>query len=157
MKSDPVVARHLKDLLEKVRFLRSHQAITLARLEELGTRLAIERGFQLAIQNVLDITAHILAAEGWNDWDEYRELGPKLAAHGVIPAQLGQVLARMAGFRNLLIHEYAVIKTNRMRDYLRHHLDDFDDFAAAIQKYLRRPARKMKTQHGHTAHTSASR
>ncbi len=141
MKSDPVVTRHLKDLLEKVRFLRSHQAITLARLEqELGVRLAMERAFQLAIQNVLDITAHILAAEGLNDWDEYRELGPKLAAHGIIPSPLGQALARMAGFRNLLIHEYAIIKTSRMRDYLRHHLDDFDVFAEAIQKYLRRPA-----------------
>ena len=143
MKSDPVLTRHLKDLLEKVRFLRSHQAITLARLEkELGTRLAIERAFQLAIQNVLDVAAHILAAEGWNDWDEYRELGPKLAAHGVIPAPLGQALAQRAGFRNLLIHEYAIIKTNKMRDYLRHHLDDFDRFAGAIQKYLRPTASK---------------
>jgi uncharacterized protein YutE (UPF0331/DUF86 family) len=143
VKSDPVISRHLKDLLEKVRFLRSHQAITLARLEkELGTRLAIERAFQLAIQNVLDVTAHVLAAKGWNDWDEYRELGPKLAAHDVISSELGQALARMAGFRNLLIHEYAVIKTSRMRDYLRHHLDDFDHFAAAIQKFLRPRARK---------------
>ena len=48
----------------------------------------------------------------------------------------------MAGFRNLLIHEYAVIKTSRMRDYLRQHLDDFDHFAAAIQKYLRTASRK---------------
>lgn len=143
MKADPVIARHVKDLLEKVRFLRTHQTITLARLEkELGTRLAIERAFQLAIQNVLDIAAHILAAEGWNDWDEYRELGPKLAAHGVITPQLGQSLARMAGFRNLLIHEYAVIGTSRMRDYLRHHLDDFDHFAQAVQKYQQPSSRK---------------
>lgn len=143
MKSDPVISRHLKDLLEKVRFLRSHRTITLTRLEkELGARLAIERAFQLAIQNVLDLAAHILAAEGWNDWDEYRELGPKLAAHGVIPAPLGQALARMAGFRNLLIHEYAIIKTSKMRDYLRHHLDDFDHFASAIQKYMRPASRK---------------
>ena len=143
MKPDPVISRHLKDLLEKVRFLRSHRTIALARLErELGTRLAIERAFQLAIQNVLDAAAHILAAEGWNDWDEYRELGPKLAAHGVIPAALGHALARMAGFRNLLVHEYAIIKMSKMRDYLRHHLDDFDHFAGAIQKYVRPVRRK---------------
>lgn len=117
MKADPVITRHLKDLLEKVRYLRAHQRITAARLrKDLGLRLAIERAFQLAIQNVLDIAAHILTAQGWNDWDEYRELGPKLADHGVLTAALAQALARMAGFRNLLMHSYAIIKEGRMCD-----------------------------------------
>jgi len=139
VKPDPVIARHLKDLLEKTGFLRSQQRISAVELrKDLGTRLAIERAFQLAIQNTLDIAAHILAAQGWNDWDEYRELGPKLADHDVITPALGQTLARMAGFRNLLIHEYAIIKGKRMRDYLQHNLDDFDQFAAAIRAYLRR-------------------
>jgi uncharacterized protein YutE (UPF0331/DUF86 family) len=139
VKPDPVVSRHLKDLLDKVRYLRSQQTVDARRLrEDLGTRLAVERAFQLAIRNVLDVAAHVLAAEGWNDWDEYRELGPKLAEHEVLTDQLGQSLARMAGFRNLLVHEYAVIKPQRMRDYLQNHLDDFDEFASAIRKYLRR-------------------
>ena len=139
MTTDPVVTRHLKDLLALTRFLRSKQRITLARLEtDLATRLAIERAFQLAIQNVLDIAAHVLAAEGWNDWNEYRELGPKLGEHGVISRPLAQSVARMAGFRNLLVHEYVVITLHRMREYLQTHLDDFDQFAAAIRKHLRR-------------------
>jgi hypothetical protein len=50
VKPDPIVSRHLKDLLEKVRFLRSQQTVDLRRLREnLGTRLAVERAFQLAI------------------------------------------------------------------------------------------------------------
>lgn len=143
MKRDPVVARHLKDLLEKVRFLRSHQALSLAELRsDLKARLAIERAFQLAIQNVLDIAAHMLSAEGWNDWEEYRELGPKLVEHGVLTPELGQALARMAGFRNLLIHEYAAIKMERVRDYLRHNLDDFDRFAGSVRAYVRRGVRR---------------
>jgi uncharacterized protein YutE (UPF0331/DUF86 family) len=127
VKPDPVVARHLKDLLEKVRFLRSQQYVTVQGLrQDLGKRLAVERAFQLAIQNVLDVAAHVLAAEGWNDWDEYRELGSRLADHGVLPKTLGEALARMAGFRNLLVHEYAAIKLDRVHEYLRLHLDDFD-------------------------------
>jgi uncharacterized protein YutE (UPF0331/DUF86 family) len=142
VKPDAVVNRRLKDLLEKVRYLRSQQAVELRRLrEDLGIRLAVERAFQLAIQSVLDIAAHVLAAEGWNDWDEYRELGPKLAEHGVLANDLGEAISRMAGFRNLLVHEYAVIKPHRMRDYLRRHLDDFDEFAKAIRAHLRRGAR----------------
>ena len=139
MKADPVITRHLKDLLEMVRYLRAHQGVDAAHLrKDLGLRLAIERAFQLAIQNVLDIAAHILTAQGWNDWDEYRELGPKLADHGVIAAALAPALAQMAGFRNLLLHEYAIIKEDRMCDYLRDNLDDFDRFAAAVRAYLRR-------------------
>lgn len=139
MKPDPIITRHLKDLLEKVGYLRAHRGVNAARLrQDLGLRLAIERAFQLAIQNVLDIAAHVLAAEGWNDWDEYRELGPRLADHGVISAALGQALASMAGFRNLLIHEYAVIKEGRMCAYLRDNLDDFDRFAAAVRTHVRR-------------------
>jgi uncharacterized protein YutE (UPF0331/DUF86 family) len=139
VKSDPVVARHLKNLLEKLGYLRAQQDIGLARLQrDLGARLAIERAFQLAIQNVLDIAAHILASEGWNDWEEYRELGPKLAQHRVITAKLGEAVARMAGFRNLLIHEYAAIKTARMHEFLRRNLRDFDRFARAVRAYGRR-------------------
>jgi uncharacterized protein YutE (UPF0331/DUF86 family) len=139
VKSDPVIMRHLKDLLEKLRYLRAQQRVEAAHLrKDLGLRLAIERAFQLAIQNVLDIAAHILAAEGWNDWDEYRELGARLSDHGVISPALAQALASMAGFRNLLIHEYAIIREDRMCDYLRHNLDDFDRFAAAVRAHLRR-------------------
>jgi len=73
VKPDPVIARHLKDLLEKTGFLRSQQRISAVELrKDLGTRLAIERAFQLAMagfqgpveNNVCNRTASKLFAAG---------------------------------------------------------------------------------------------
>jgi uncharacterized protein YutE (UPF0331/DUF86 family) len=56
----------------------------------------------------------------------------------VIAPPLAQAVARLARFRNLLIHEYAIIKGGRMCEYLHNTLVDFDRFASAVRAYLRR-------------------
>jgi len=42
----------------------------------------------------------------------------------------------MAGFRNILVHEYLEIDRRRVYQVLREELQDFDRFIAAISKRL---------------------
>ncbi len=99
---------------------------------------AAERGIQIAVQNLLDIGAHILADFGDSQWDEYKQIPVELARYGVVPQEYVERAQRMAGMRNLLVHQYTEIDVDQVYEVLKNHLDDFDRFAAYVKAYLDR-------------------
>jgi uncharacterized protein YutE (UPF0331/DUF86 family) len=70
------------------------------------TRNMVFHAMLVAIQATIDIGQHLLVAQRWERPGSYRETFDLLAAHGVIDASLGEQLARLAGFRNTLVHVY---------------------------------------------------
>jgi len=105
---------------------------------DLTKAYAFERAVQLAIQCILDIGAHFISSLGARSMDDLKQIGPKLAELGVIPASLGENLRGMAGARNLLVHEYLAVALERLVETTIEHLDDFDEFALHISRFLRR-------------------
>lgn len=95
-----------------------------------------ERYLQLAIQAVLDISNHIVADMNLNLPADSKELFVMLATHKVLPARLSKKLVPMAGFRNLLVHEYLEIDRRRVYQVLRKDLGDFERFIKAVSKLL---------------------
>lgn len=95
-----------------------------------------ERYLQLAIQAVLDISNHIVADMNLNLPADSKELFVMLATHKVLPARLSKKLVSMAGFRNLLVHEYLEIDRRRVYQVLRKDLGDFERFIKAVSKLL---------------------
>ena len=59
-----------------------------------------------------------------------------LARHKVLPARLAKKLVPMAGFRNVLVHEYLEIDRRRVYRALKQELRDFESFVRAITKLL---------------------
>ena len=95
-----------------------------------------ERYLQLAIQCVLDISNHIVADLRLNLPADNRELFEMLAAHKVLPKSLSARLTSMAGFRNILVHEYLEIDRKRVFSALENDLGDFEKFIRAVSKLL---------------------
>jgi uncharacterized protein YutE (UPF0331/DUF86 family) len=95
-----------------------------------------ERYLQLAIQAVLDISNHIVADLNLKLPDDSKELFVLLAKHKVLPARLARRLTPMAGFRNILVHEYLEIDRHEVFRVLKNDLGDFDRFVAAVSKLL---------------------
>ncbi|MBI3782297.1 MAG: DUF86 domain-containing protein [Deltaproteobacteria bacterium] len=90
---------------------------------------------QTTVQALLDAGAHILSGYFKESPREYAEIVPQLIRHSVIEAPLGERLLQVAGFRNILVHEYAAV------DYALVHaklgrLDDLAAFAAALEAWL---------------------
>jgi len=131
------VSRHLNDLSAKVARLERMKSLTLDELQKSADDMAIaERNLHLAVQNMLDIGAHILSGAGLNDFEQYKDIPRKLAQHGVIDRQLGERLADLAGFRNILVHAYIKVRVDIVHNKLQTCLDDFRDFATAVKPYL---------------------
>lgn len=95
-----------------------------------------ERYLQLAIQAVLDISNHIVADMDVNLPADNRGLFDALATKRVLSAPLAKRLTSMAGFRNILVHEYLEIDRHRVYRVLKDDLRDFERFVKAVSKLL---------------------
>ncbi|OPX22657.1 MAG: hypothetical protein B1H02_05880 [Candidatus Latescibacteria bacterium 4484_107] len=97
---------------------------------------AVERGLQVAIQNLVDIGSHILSAEAVNDYEDYTEIIDRLGDRGVLPKDFAASIRGMAGFRNILVHEYLRIDLEEVYRMLHERLDDFSRFVGFVRIYL---------------------
>lgn len=129
-------------LAERLALLRSTvvklRAASARELDDEWDEWALERGLQLAAQALFDVGNHVLAGAFGARPNDYAEVAPELARRGVITEDLALRLRGLAGFRNLLVHEYVKVEPARVRDLLRTRLDDFVAFADAVESWVDR-------------------
>lgn len=135
-----VVRRKLREIEEAIGQLRAW-SLTLDLLQnDRQVRWAVERGFHVAAEALFDAGAHILAAEFQENVDEYREIPGRLMARGVLTRETADRLKGLAGFRNVLVHDYADVDPERLLSGL-DRLGDLEAFVADVETFLgRRPA-----------------
>lgn len=138
MAPDPlVVGAKLAVLEEAVVFLREAASMTPdAFAEDRRTFRAAERYLQLAAEAVFDIGAHVIASLGFDRPQRYSDIIPTLRAHGVVSAETSEALTDLAGFRNLLVHDYGRVDRRRVHRFLETRLGDFRRFAAEVAAYV---------------------
>ncbi len=91
----------------------------------------------MTIQAALDVASHIVSSERLGEPAASRDLFAILAKHGWIgDKELIPKLQAMAGFRNLLAHQYADVENQIVREVVEHHLVDLADFVTSIRKKL---------------------
>jgi len=101
------------------------------RKEQWATAYAL----QITVQALLDAGAHILSGHFKESPREYGDIVPQLVGRGVLDAALGERLFEVAGFRNILVHEYAAVDYALVHQKLGR-LDDLAAFAAALEAWL---------------------
>ena len=68
--------------------------------------------------------------------DNYGDIFDELAKLNIIPDDYATRIKGMAGFRNILVHEYADVDLDIIVDVLNNSLDDFREFANYIKNYI---------------------
>ncbi len=96
-----------------------------------------ERHFHIAIQCLLDMANHIVAEQGLGSPDDAEELFACLAATGAIPPPLFERIRGLAGFRNILVHDYLLVDQQIVYGLLAR-LDDLVELARALDAYVGR-------------------
>jgi uncharacterized protein YutE (UPF0331/DUF86 family) len=132
-----VIEAHLQNMEEALVNLGRYRNLSLEEFsKDLSYIWIASKGLEILIQNLLDIGAHILAAEIKNDWDDYSEVITKLGQYQIISEAFSKKIQGMAGLRNILVHEYLRVDPKKLYDYLQNRLSDFTEFMAFIQKFL---------------------
>ena len=85
---------------------------------------------------MLDVSNHIVADLNLGLPADSKELFDLLAARKLLPLALSKKLVSMAGFRNVLVHEYLEIDRRRVYRVLSEDLGDFEKFIKAVTKLL---------------------
>ena len=85
-----------------------------------------------AAEDALSIANHTIASDGYRAPSDFADAFRSLCEAGVLPPELAERLEDMARFRNLLVHEYAIVDNGRVHEFLRKDLKDLDSFALAI-------------------------
>lgn len=120
----------------------------LARLRELGPPETLdltgdyrdawiaERGLQLAAEIAFDIGNHVLTAHFGTSSTDYEDIIRQLSDRGVLSPDLAARFRGLGGFRNILVHGYLRIDSNRVADALSRAPDDFAHFSSEIRRWL---------------------
>ena len=93
---------------------------------------------QMSCQCALDIGSHILAGDERAAPQDYRETITKLSEIGVLPREFAERFARVAGFRNLLVHDYATVDPGEVERNFSAGLEDFRRYVEYVDAYLDR-------------------
>lgn len=129
----------LENLKEYTGYLKKYQNCTLDELKKNPTlRGAIERYLHLSAECVIDIAEITISERELKKPEEYRESIEILGEAGIIPAEFAYNFAPIAGFRNILVHEYAKVDLEEVQRHLQEDLKDFEKFSKYIVDFLNR-------------------
>lgn len=130
------VHRLIAEIEARLARLTSFRDVTWAEYQKsVAIRDQVERNFEVCIQACIDLGAHILADYPQSQPERYREVFEQLAANGILIVDLGDRLAKMAGFRNALVHGYADLSDVRVHDAL-NHLGDIRAYIEQMSSHL---------------------
>lgn len=96
----------------------------------------VERNFELAIQAAIDLGLHLLADRPHPLPETNRQVFAALAREGYLEEEPAFALSRMAGFRNVLAHEYAELRADLVHAKL-DRLDDVRNYVKALLPHFR--------------------
>lgn len=124
--------RYLTELQKVNRdsFLKDYHAFGLA-----------ERYLHLAIEVLVDVGKLLVVAEALRRPEDNEDIFVVLSEQKVLSADLLKRLHGIAGFRNILVHEYEKIDRRIVYERLQKNPDDFKDFKTAVLRYLRKKRR----------------
>jgi len=91
----------------------------------------------LSIQASVDIATGIAVMKTPRRPDTYRETFQVLGHYRIIPEDLAKELSRLAGFRNILVHEYTALDIHRVYRVLQDDLKTMKAFMDLVKAFIK--------------------
>ena len=134
-----VLNRLFTEMDESLRKLRSLSKLSedefLGHYEKIDTS---KYNFIVAIEAIIDICNRIISKRKLGFPQDYSDVIKLMSQEGVLEGDLVGRLIEMVKFRNMLVHLYWKIENERLYQYLKENLGDFEAFKEAIRKYLKK-------------------
>jgi uncharacterized protein YutE (UPF0331/DUF86 family) len=100
------------------------------------TAPAAESFLRRGLEALLDLGRHLLA-KGFGDAPaEYREIARQLGARGVLSPDEAELLARMAGYRNRLVHFYDEVSEEELLEICTERLSEIERVLGGMHRWI---------------------
>ena len=120
------IKRHCKRITDKSNVDVEAFKIDLDRQESVLFNL------QMAIQNCIDIAAHIVSEEGYGVPGSSNELFYFLEENDFLGKRLTEKMVQAIGLRNLIAHEYGTIDLEQIHRISKEYINDLDAYIKSI-------------------------
>lgn len=97
-----------------------------------------ERLLQLIVDAAVEVNAHLLVESGRAAPDDYHVSFTNLALLGVLEAVFAETIAKSAGLRNRLVHDYADVNALMVFESIPHALRDYRTYIERVLAFLDR-------------------
>ena len=105
-------------------------------LGDLDRQDVVSFNLHLAVENCIDIAAHIISENDWGVPGSASEMLYILEGKGILDPELTERMIKAVGLRNLIVHEYGNIDLKRLFATVREDLNDLRAFLSAIFRKL---------------------
>ena len=105
-------------------------------LKDIDRQESILFNIQMAVQNCIDIAAHIIGENGLGVPGSTTEMFYLLEKHGYLNHDLTGRMVKAVGFRNLIVHEYGKIELEQVYEIAQNDITDLNEYLKAIIKKL---------------------
>jgi len=131
-----VVERRLFKLEQTLRKLKEMSTVSWDDyIKDEGVQDRVERNLQIAAQVCIDIGSHVIADREYRAPYGYGDIFTVLLEEGLLPETLANTMKQIAGFRNILVHDYLEIDPKIVYDSLKK-IDEFKKFAGYVLTWL---------------------
>ncbi|NTV33469.1 MAG: DUF86 domain-containing protein [Deltaproteobacteria bacterium] len=131
------IERRLDELNERLARLEALKAKSRSEFDaDPYLRDIVERNLEVAAQCCLDICHRVISIEKALKPGDYREAFLRMSELGVLPPEFARKLSPIAGFRNILVHEYLGLDWNEVYSNLQK-TSDLVRFAEYIREWLK--------------------
>ena len=124
------VKKHLKRVEKKAK------ADLKTFLEDLDRQEIIAFNLEVAVQNCIDIAAHIIGAEGLGVPGSIAEMFYLLEENDYLSSEITEKMIKAVGLRNLIAHEYGKIDLKQIYKISQNDYKDLNTYLVAIFEKL---------------------
>jgi uncharacterized protein YutE (UPF0331/DUF86 family) len=112
----------IRDMLEKLKGLPLESFESF--ISDRRNTASAESYLRRALEALLDLGRHILAKGFGLAVTEYKEIAQRLTEQGILSADNGRLLEKMAGYRNRMVHFYQEISNQELYEICSNQLGD---------------------------------
>ena len=105
-------------------------------IKDIDRQEGILFNIQTAVQNCIDIAAHIISEESFGVPGSTTEMLYILEKNGYLDNDLTQKMVKAVGFRNLIVHEYGKIELEQVYEIAQDDINDLNEYLKAIIKKI---------------------
>ena len=105
-------------------------------LKDIDRQESILFNLQMAIQNCIDIAAHIISDEGLGVPGSTNEMFYLLEENGYLDHDITEKMVKAVGFRNLIVHEYEKIELGQVFEIAVKDIKDLNEYLKSIFRKL---------------------
>lgn len=131
-----IIQKYLEEIEENLKLLKEFRSFSIKELQDKKKAWMVEHGLQVTIQNMIDVSTHILASLAVNEIETYKDVMLWLGKKKIVPEKFAQRLVKMAGLRNILVPEYLTVEIKRVWNILRKNLMDFEKFSKYVYRFI---------------------